>query len=120
MVRTKQGAIIGGFTTKSWEPRTGGYTVDDAAFIFNMNQRFNQSHGKYSIFFRDSGFQFGNEMFRVTASQLNQDNAGASYYADTDWGYDIPKDSSGKSSLTGEASNNFTPVELEVFKVVNY
>jgi hypothetical protein len=34
-------------------------------------------------------------------------------------GYDIPKDSSGKSSLTGEAGENFTPVELEVFKVVN-
>ena len=46
MVKTKQGAIIGGFTTKSWGPDTGSYTVDDAAFIFNMNQRFNQTDGK--------------------------------------------------------------------------
>ena len=59
-------------------------------------------------------------MFSVTASQLNQDNAGRNDHADTSWGYDIPKDSSGKSSLTVEAGTSFTPVELEVFKVVNY
>ena len=40
LVKTKQGAIIGGFTTKSWGPGSA-YVVDDAAFIFNMNQRFN-------------------------------------------------------------------------------
>jgi hypothetical protein len=45
LVKTKQGAIIGGFTTKSWGPDPGPYTVDAAAFIFNMNQRFNQTNG---------------------------------------------------------------------------
>jgi hypothetical protein len=44
-------------------------------------------------------------MFRVTASQLNQDNAGKNDHANTNYGYDIPKDSSGKSSLTGEAGS---------------
>ena len=63
MVKTKQGAIIGGFTTKSWGPYPGCYTVDDAAFIFNMNQRFNQTNGKYSIRLRDDGFEFGSNMF---------------------------------------------------------
>jgi uncharacterized protein YgfB (UPF0149 family) len=119
-VKTKQGAIIGGFTTKSWGPFTYSYTVDDAAFIFNMNQRFNQTTGKHSIYLRDDGFEFGNKMFEVSGSQLNQDNAGKNNHANTGWGYDIPKDSSGKSSLTGEAGSWFTPVELEVFKVVNY
>ena len=61
-MKTKQGAIIGGFTTKSWAS-SGGYTVDDAAFIFNMNQRFNQTNGKYSIRLRDDGFEFGSNMF---------------------------------------------------------
>ena len=119
-MKTKQGAIIGGFTTKSWGPDTDDYTVDDAAFIFNMNQRFNQTTGKHSIGLCNDGFIFGMNMFSVTASQLNQDNAGRNDHGNTGWGYDIPKDSSGKSSLTGEAGINFTPVELEVFKVVNY
>jgi hypothetical protein len=119
-VKTKQGAIIGGFTTKSWGPYTGKYTVDDAAFIFNMNQRFNQTNGNHSIYLQDDGFCFGMNMFSVRGSQLNQDNAGYNYHDNTTWGYDIPKDSSGKSSLTGEAGNKFTAVELEVFKVVNY
>ncbi len=59
-------------------------------------------------------------MFKVTGNQLNQDNAGQNDHANTSNGYDIPKDSSGKSSLTGEDGNKFTPVELEVFKVINY
>ena len=59
-------------------------------------------------------------MFGVNSGQLNADNAGYNYHDATLRGYDIPKDYSGKSSLTGEASNNFTPVELEVFKVINY
>ncbi len=86
-----------------------------------MNQRFNQTTGIHSIFLLDDGFSFGINMFRVTASQLNKHDAGFNYYAgDTSKGYDIPLDSSGKSSLTGEAGCFFTPVELEVFKVLNY
>ena len=119
-MKTKQGAIIGGFTTKSWGPIPGEYTVDADAFIFNMNQRFNQTNSKYSILLSTDGFMFGNGMFSVSGSQLNQDNAGRNCHAETWRGYDIPKDSSGKSSLTGEAGFYFTPVELEVFKVVNY
>ena len=75
-MKTNQGAIIGGFTTKSWGPCSYLYTVDDAAFIFNMNQRFNQTHGKYSILPHNDGFCFGSNMFAVTASQLNRENAG--------------------------------------------
>jgi len=75
-MKTKQGAIIGGFTTKSWGPHTGSFTVDDAAFIFNMNQRFNQTTGKHSIYLCNDGFCFGSNMFAVTASQLNRENAG--------------------------------------------
>ena len=63
LVKTKQGAIIGGFTTKSWGPYPGSYTVDAAAFIFNMNQRFNQTTGNHSIQLLDNGFKFGLEMF---------------------------------------------------------
>ena len=119
-MKTKQGAIIGGFTTKSWGPWTQSWVVDDAAFIFNINQRFNQTNGRYSIDLNDNGFRFGSDMFSVSASQLNHDNAGWNKHADTSRGYDIPKDSSGKCSLTGEEGDNFTAVELEVFKVVNY
>ena len=85
-----------------------------------MNQRFNQTNGQKSIYLRNDGFCFGSGMFGVTGSQLNQDNAGWNDHAYTGYGYDIPKDSSCKSSLTGEAGINFTPVELEVFKVLNY
>ncbi len=63
LVKTKQGAIIGGFTTKSWGPNPGSYTVDADAFIFNMNQRFNQTTGKLSILLCVDGFMFGSNMF---------------------------------------------------------
>jgi uncharacterized protein YgfB (UPF0149 family) len=66
LVKMKQGGIVGGFTTKSWGPSfPSRYTVDNAAFIFNINQRFNQTNGKYSIYLRDNGFEFGNSMFGV-------------------------------------------------------
>jgi hypothetical protein len=90
LVKTKQGKIIGGFTSKSWGPRSDLYTIDEAAFIFNMNQRFNQTSGTKSISHENDGFCFGNRMLYLTGSKLNANNAGDSDYADTNNGYDIP------------------------------
>ncbi len=75
-MKTKQGAIIGGFTSKSWGPNPGSFTIDADAFIFNMNQRFNQTTGSASIHLIGDGLMFGNEMFSVRGSPLNKDNYG--------------------------------------------
>ena len=36
IVKTKMGAVCGGFTLKSWS-NSGGYTADNASFVFNGN-----------------------------------------------------------------------------------
>jgi hypothetical protein len=117
LVRTKLGAICGGFTSKSWAA-SGGYTYDNAAFVFNLNEKFIPSNYGNAIYLRNDGPDFGSDIFTVVGAQLNADNAGRCKVG-TDKFYNISGDSSGKSPLTGE-KNNFTCVELEVYKVVNY
>jgi hypothetical protein len=58
LVKTKLGAICGGFTSKSW----GGnnvYANDNAAFVFNLNDKFIPSYYDGAIRLRNDGFEFG-------------------------------------------------------------
>jgi hypothetical protein len=115
LVKTKFGAICGGFTSKSW----GGnnvYANDNAAFVFNLNDKFVPSNYDAAIRLCSDGFEFGAHVFEVVGNQLNADNNG---YCCVGNYYNISGDSEGKSPLTGE-KHTFTCVELEVFKVVNY
>ena len=49
IVKSRLGAIFGGFTSKSWGGG-GVFTADNTAFVFNMNQKFIQSNNDYSIY----------------------------------------------------------------------
>jgi hypothetical protein len=117
LVKTKLGAICGGFASKSWGG-TSGYTNDNAAFVFNLNEKFIPCNYDKAIFHRNDGFCFGSDVLEVVTDQLNADNAGWCLVG-TGNHYNISGDSEGKSPLTGEKAN-FTCAELEVYKVVNY
>jgi hypothetical protein len=117
LLKTKLGAICGGFTSKSFAA-SGAWTNDNAAFVFNLNEKFIPCNNDKAIYLRGDGFMCGYGILEVTGAQLNTDNAGWCRVG-TDNFYNISGDSEGKSPLTGE-KNNFTCVELEVYKVVNY
>jgi hypothetical protein len=118
LVKTKLGAICGGFTSKSWAA-SGKFTNDNAAFVFNLNEKFIPSNYNSAIYLNnDNGFEFGSDVFEVRGAQLNANNAGRCDVGTINH-YNISGDSEGKSPLTGE-KKNFTCVELEVYKVVNY
>ena len=88
-----------------------GYTNDNAAFVFNLNDgKFTPTNYDHAIYLRNDGFEFGNNVFSVRGDKLNADGKGMSdgkgnYYNHENY-------------VAGE--NRFTCVELEVFKVVNY
>ena len=120
LVKTLLGAICGGFASKSWAG-SGSWTNDNAAFVFNLNEKFIPSNYGNAIFLGSNanGFEFGNNILAIRgAQQLNADNVGYCYVGTSNY-YNISGDSEGKSPLTGEKTN-FTCVELEVYKVVNY
>jgi hypothetical protein len=75
LVRTKLGAICGGFTSKGFAA-SGYYTNDNAAFVFNLNEKFIPSNYDKAYYNRDDGFNFGNGILGVIAAQLNADNRG--------------------------------------------
>jgi hypothetical protein len=116
LVKTKLGAICGGFASKSWA--SGSYSNDNAAFVFNLNEKFIPSNYDNAIYLQNNGFNFGNAILAVAGDQLNADNAGYCNVGTNNY-YNISGDSSGKSPLTGE-KDRFTCAELEVYKVVNY
>jgi hypothetical protein len=49
LVRTKLGAICGGFTVKSWAA-SPAWTNDNAAFVFNLNEKFIPSNYDKAIY----------------------------------------------------------------------
>jgi hypothetical protein len=64
LVKTKLGAICGGFTSKSWAA-SGGWTNDEAAFVFNLNNIFIPSNHDKAIYTRNNGFEFGNLILSI-------------------------------------------------------
>ena len=100
LVKTKLGAICGGFASKGFAA-SGSYTNDNAAFVFNLNEKFIPSNYDKAIYLRDDGFEFGDNILAVAGDQLNGNNEGCCYVG-TDRYYNISGDSSGKSPLTGE------------------
>jgi hypothetical protein len=53
-----------------------GYTNDNSAFVFNLNDKFIPSNYDNAIFNRSDGFEFGNNILGVYGDQLNADNKG--------------------------------------------
>jgi hypothetical protein len=55
LVKTKSGAICGGFASKGFAA-SGEYTNDNAAFVFNLNEKFIPCNYDKAINLRYDGF----------------------------------------------------------------
>lgn len=75
ILKTKLGAICGGFTSKSWTPG-GLFTADITAFVFNMTHKFIPCNFENAIYLTSSGFEFGNGILAVKGDYLNADARG--------------------------------------------
>ncbi len=113
ILKTTQGAICGGYTSKNWNG-SGKYTDDIGAFVFNMTQRYNCNNSQKAIGTVSNGFMFGNNILLLTSdTTLNQHNQGVCYTGKGNY-YDIEGD---VSPLTNQ-KERFTCAQLEVFKVL--
>jgi hypothetical protein len=63
IVKTKLGAICGGFTSMSWGG-SNSYAYDHTAFVFNLKfGKFIPTSSDKVIYLVNDGFRFGNCMF---------------------------------------------------------
>ncbi len=76
ILKTTEGAVCGGYTSKNWDGnREWIYDVD--AFVFNMTQKYSPSNHQKAIATDSNGFMFGHYILGVTSStKLNRDNQG--------------------------------------------
>jgi hypothetical protein len=113
VLKTTEGAICGGYTSKNWDG-SNKWTDDIDAFVFNMTHKYIPNDSQRAIYTLPYGFCFGNWILRVTSTTtLNKHNEGRCYTG-KDRGYDIEGD---VSPLTNQ-KNNFTCAQLEVYKVI--
>ena len=76
ILKTSEGAICGGYTSKNWES-SHKFTDDIDAFVFNMTQRYNCNNTQEAIVAQPYGFSFGDNILRVTSTTtLNKLNEG--------------------------------------------
>jgi hypothetical protein len=115
ILKTLEGKICGGFTSKDWED-WDGYTSDADAFVFNMDEKYTPTNNDHAIHtYSYGGFRFGDEVLRLACDPLNVVDGGYCYL-DSNSGYNIEKDSEGKNPLTGK-SDHFSCIALEVFRI---
>ncbi len=58
ILKTSEGAICGGYTSKNWDG-SFDFTTDNDAFVFNMTQRYNCNNSSAAIDPPSNGFKFG-------------------------------------------------------------
>ncbi len=110
ILKTSEGAICGGYTSKNWDG-SNNWTDDIDAFVFNMTQRYNCNHTQKAIATQPNGFKFGGSILLLTSeTALNGHNQGWCYTG-KDRYYDIEGD---VSPLTNQ-NKNFTCAQLEVY-----
>ena len=78
-----------------------------------MKEKYTPNNYGLAIFTRSNGFEFGDNILRVSGDPINATNHGRCYTG-KDRGYDIEGD---VSPLTNE-KERFTIADLEVYKVV--
>jgi hypothetical protein len=113
ILKTTEGAICGGYTSKNWVD-INKWTEDNDGFVFNMTQKYICNNTKEAIYTCNNGFCFGNCILAVrSGTTVNQHNQG---YCRTDKGnyYNIEGD---VSPLTYQ-KDKFTCAQLEVYKVI--
>lgn len=55
ILKTTEGAICGGFTSKNWDS-TGKFTEDNDAFVFNLTQKYSLNNNQTAIANITNGF----------------------------------------------------------------
>jgi hypothetical protein len=79
ILKTTDGAICGGYTSKNWDG-SGDYTDDIDSFVFNMTQKYIPNSHKAAIYTHPHGFCFGSSILSVASgSTLNNHNQGYCY-----------------------------------------
>ena len=61
ILKTTQGAICGGFTSKNWDV-SNKYVNDIDAFVFNIHNKYTPSNYDKAIYTLSDGFCFGNNI----------------------------------------------------------
>jgi hypothetical protein len=113
VLKTTEGAICGGYTSKNWDG-SNNRTDDIDAFVFNMTHKYIPNNSQGAIVPRSHGFGFGNCILLLKSdTTLNQHNYGRCYTGKGNY-YDIEGD---VSPLTNQ-KNKFTCAQLEVYKVI--
>jgi hypothetical protein len=113
ILKTTQGIVCGGYTSKNWDG-SKKWTDDIDAFVFNMTQKYIPNDHQKAIYTRSDGFCFGDGILLLTSdSTLNNHDKGWCWTGKNRH-YDIEGD---MSPLTNQ-KNGFTCGELEVYKVV--
>jgi hypothetical protein len=75
ILRSSDGAICGGYTSKNWDGRRE-FTYDIDAFVFNMKYKYEICDHAKAIYTWSNGFMFGNNILRVSGDVLNKNNRG--------------------------------------------
>ncbi len=112
LLKTTKNSICGGFTTLNWD-KSNVWKRDTEAFVFNIDTKFTPNNYDKSISTVTNGFDFGNNILRLSGDKLNE-NANARCYTAKSNFYDIEGD---VSPLTGEI-NYFQCAELEVYRII--
>jgi hypothetical protein len=93
ILRTSEGAICGGYTSKNWDG-SDKWTDDIDAFVFNMTHKYRPNDSQMAIYTETHGFCFGANILGVTSgSALNKHEEGVCYRG-IERGYDIEGDES--------------------------
>jgi hypothetical protein len=77
LIKTKLGAICGGFTSKSKDD-SGVWVKDTEAFIFNLENKFTPNDYSLAMHQNKNGIYFGSFALKLTGDYLNADNMGYS------------------------------------------
>lgn len=117
ILKTTDGAICGGYTSKNWcNYHEGMYCEDIDAFVFNMTRKYIASDSKMAIHGWAHGFVFGDFVLHVSGTLekplLNSHNLG---YSAKGNGYDELEE-----KLITTENSWFTVAQLEVYKVIYY
>jgi hypothetical protein len=126
IMKTKAGAVCGGFTMQDWSGL--GYKSDSCAFVFRLDTKATYSpklqSGRAIWCSSVYGPSFGNEALSLCNDPMNGSDNGYCWVDKDgvlDTYYKIKADENGKSPLTGEGAVDkgenkyFTCIELEVY-----
>jgi hypothetical protein len=113
ILKTTQGAICGGYTSKNWV-NVNKATEDIDGFVFNMAQRYNPNNTQDTIVTDPNGICFGNWILAVRSDTLLNQHDRGYCLTGKQYGYDIEGD---LSPLTNQ-KDDFTCAQFEVYKVI--